>query len=65
MDQEIIDRLSVITEEEKELLSGREGIDRSRYTEGKDLVIDSGHMLDHGQLTLTAEDARLYYRSQH
>ena len=50
MHQEIIDRLSVITEEEKELLSGREGIDRSRYTEGKDLVIDSGHMLDHGQL---------------
>ena len=40
MNREILDRLSVITEEEQEILSGRQGIDPTRYTEKKELVID-------------------------
>ena len=48
MNREILDRLSVITEEEQEILSGRQGIDPTRYTEKKELVIDSGKMLEHG-----------------
>ena len=50
MNREILDRLSVITEEEQEILSGRQGIDPTRYTEKKELVIDSGKMLEHGKL---------------
>ena len=46
MNREILDRLSVITEEEQEILSGRQGIDPTRYTEKKELVIDSGKMLE-------------------
>ncbi|MEY8352710.1 AraC family transcriptional regulator [Lachnospiraceae bacterium 54-53] len=50
MNQEIIDRLGVITDEEREILNGRTEIDRKRYTEGRDMVIDSGKMLDHGKM---------------
>lgn len=50
MNQEILDRLSIITEEEQEILSGRREIDKARYTEQKDMIIDSHKMLDQGKL---------------
>ena len=50
MNQEIINRLSVITEEEQEILSGRREIDPTRYAHTKELIIDSGKMLEHGKL---------------
>ena len=49
MNQELIRQLSVITEEEQEILAGR-GIDKSRYTEGEGLIVDSRKMLDAGKL---------------
>ena len=33
MNQEMLERLSVITEEEREILNGRTEIDRTRYTQ--------------------------------
>ena len=63
MNQEMLERLSVITEEEREILNGRTEIDRTRYTKGDELVtsrqmevrgafhIDSGKMLEHGKRT--------------
>ena len=50
MNQEILDRLGVITDEEREIINGRTEIDRNRYTEGQELVIDSKKMLEHGKM---------------
>lgn len=50
MNQEILDRLGVITDEEREIMNGRTEIDRNRYTEGQELVIDSKKMLEHGKM---------------
>ena len=41
MDKELIDALSVITEEEQRILNEQKGIDRGLYTGKKELVIDS------------------------
>ncbi len=66
MNQQILDRLSVITEEEREILSGRAGIDRSLYTEGNDpLVIDSGKMLEHGKLIRIRPHTRFVHFPKH
>ena len=48
MNLELIDRLSVITDEEQEILSGRSEIDRTRYTEHSQLIMASKKMLDQG-----------------
>ena len=50
MNQEMLRRLSVITEEVREILNGRREIDRTRYTEGRELVIDSRKMLESGKM---------------
>jgi AraC-like DNA-binding protein/mannose-6-phosphate isomerase-like protein (cupin superfamily) len=65
MNQEIIDRLSVITEEEREILDGRTEIDRARYTEGRELVIDSRKMLDHGKMIRIRPHTRFVHFPKH
>ena len=65
MNREILDRLSVITEEEQEILSGRQGIDPTRYTEKKELVIDSGKMLEHGKLIRIRPHTRFVHFPKH
>ncbi len=65
MNQEIIDRLSVITEEEREILDGRTEIDRARYTEGRELVIDSRKMLDHGKMIRVRPHTRFVHFPKH
>ncbi len=64
MHQELIRRLSVITEEEREILAGR-GIDRSRYTEGEGLTIDSRKMLDAGKLIQIRPHTRFVHFPRH
>ena len=49
MNKDLIALLSVITDEEQEILSGRSEIDRARYTEQSQLIIDSKKMLDQGK----------------
>lgn len=65
MNQEIIDQLSMITEEERELLDGRTEIDRTRYTEGRELVIDSRKLLEHGRLICIRAHTRFVHFPKH
>ncbi len=46
----MIRELSVITEEEKSILDGRQGIDQQLYTEKKELIVDSEKLLKRGKL---------------
>ncbi|MCR5451283.1 MAG: AraC family transcriptional regulator [Lachnospiraceae bacterium] len=50
MNQEIIDRLSPITDEEKSILGGHSEIEKSIYTGERGFIIDSHKMLDEGNL---------------
>lgn len=65
MNQDIINRLSVITEEEQEILSGRSEIDRTRYAQTKELIIDSGKMLEHGKLIQIRPHTRFVHFPRH
>ena len=65
MNQEILDRLGVITDEEWEIINGRLEIDRKRYTEGKDLIIDSKKMLEHGKLISIRPHTRFVHFPKH
>ena len=50
MNQELIQSLSVITEEEQKILGGSSDIDRTLYMDRGDMVIDSDKLLEAGQL---------------
>lgn len=65
MNQEIINRLSVITEEEQEILAGRSEIDPSRYAHTKELIIDSKKMLEHGKLIQIRPHTRFVHFPRH
>lgn len=52
MDARILDRLSAITEEEQELLDGRQGIDRRRYMDSGETVSGSKLLPAGKQLTV-------------
>ena len=77
VNQEMLERLSVITEEEREILNGRTEIDRTRYTKGDELItsrrtevreafhIDSGKMLEHGKLIRIRPHTRFVHFPKH
>ncbi|GLC79933.1 AraC family transcriptional regulator [Lacrimispora brassicae] len=65
MNQEILDRLGVITDEEREMINGRTEIDRNRYTEGQDLIIDSKKMLEHGKMISIRPHTRFVHFPKH
>ncbi|MDO5417218.1 MAG: AraC family transcriptional regulator [Lachnospiraceae bacterium] len=65
MNQEIIERLSVITEEEKEILAGRQEIDQSIYTVDARLIVDSKKMLDAGKLIQIRPHTRFVHFPKH
>lgn len=65
MNQEILDRLGVITDEEREIINGRTEIDRNRYTEGHELVIDSKKMLEHGKMIRIRPHTRFVHFPKH
>lgn len=65
MNQEIINRLAVITEEEREIINGRTEIDRKRYTESQELVIDSRKMLEHGKMIRIRPHTRFVHFPRH
>ena len=65
MNQDLLKRLSVITEEEQEFLSGRREIDRTRYTEQSQLIIDSKKMLDQGKLIQIRPHTRFVHFPRH
>lgn len=65
MNQDLIARLGVITDEEQEILSGRGEIDRTRYTEQSQLIIDSKKMLDQGKLIQIRPHTRFVHFPKH
>ncbi len=65
MNQEMIDRLGIITDEEREILNGRTEIDRKRYTEGREMVIDSRKMLEHGKMIRIRPHTRFVHFPKH
>ena len=50
MRTEILERLGRITEEEQAILDGRTEIDRKRYTDQKDMIVDCEKLLEKGRL---------------
>lgn len=65
MNRDIIEQLSVITSEEKDLLQGRGEIDRSLYTEDSRLIVDSKKMLEHGKLIRVRPHTRFVHFPSH
>lgn len=50
MVKEIHDKLIALTEEEKEILSGENSINKSIYTDNRNFIIDSNKLLPNGEL---------------
>ena len=49
MHRELLDALSVITEEEQRILDEQRGIDPQLYTEKKELIVDSEKIVEKGE----------------
>ena len=65
MHQELLRELSVITEEEQRILDGRQEIDPQIYTEKKDMVIDSGKLLQRRKLIQVRPHTRFGHFPEH
>ena len=65
MNQELLQALSPITEEEREILQGRQEIDKTLYFGTKELVIDSHKMLEHGKLISVRPHTRFVHFPKH
>lgn len=65
MNKDLIALLSAVTDEEREILSGRSEIDRTLYTEQSQLVIDSKKMLDQGKLIQIRPHTRFIHFPKH
>ena len=69
MQKELLDKLRVITDEEKEILSGAGSIQSERYTLGKqnfsDFTIDSKKLLEKGQLIEVRPHTRFTHFPKH
>ena len=65
MDRELLDRLSVITAEEQEILDGRTCIDRSLYMDGGRNVISGQKLLRPGQLIAVRPHTRFIDFPEH
>lgn len=65
MNQEIIERLGVITQEEQEILNGKSEIDRTIYMNRADMVIDSRKLLNAGKLITIRPHTRFIHFPAH
>ena len=64
MTEELLKQLSEVTEEEKEIISGR-GIDMSRYSDGSPLLVDSKKLLENGKLISIRPNTRFIEFPRH
>ena len=62
---QLYQELKKITEEEKEILSGKNEIDRTRYMEGKTDVIDCKKLIDAGKLISVRPHTRFVHFPKH
>ena len=65
MHRELLDALSVITEEEQRILDEQRGIDPQLYTEKKELIVDSEKLLKKGKLIQVRPHARFVNFPKH
>ena len=65
MHRELLDALSVITEEEQRILDEQRGIDPQLYTEKKELIVDSEKLLKKGKLIQVRPQTRLVNFPKH
>lgn len=65
MDARIIERLSAITEEEQEILSGRQTIDRQRYMDQEADVVSGHKLLEPGKLIAVRPHTRFIHFPEH
>ncbi len=65
MNPKLVRQLSEITEEEKEILSGKREADYSRYTERARIVVDRKKMLDAGKLVQLRIQPRFKHLPRH
>ena len=65
MNAEIIKQLSVITEEEQNILDGQKNINKTIYTKKKELVIESEHFLQKGKLIQVRPHTRFVHFPKH
>nr|WP_317399502.1 AraC family transcriptional regulator [uncultured Gemmiger sp.] len=65
MDERLLARLRRITEEEQAILDGRAGVQRERYTSGRDFVVDSEKLLEKGKLIEIRPHTRFVHFPRH
>lgn len=65
MDQRILDRLNVITEEEQAILDGRTTIDRELYMQDQGNTINAGKLLASGKLITLRPHTRFIHFPEH
>ena len=65
MNQKIIDCLSIITDEERHILSGRKGIDRNIYMSADDDIINSDKLLPEGKRIMIRPHTRFIHFPEH
>lgn len=65
MDTELLQALSVITEEEQRILDGNGEIETRRYTKRKDLVVDAEQLIQRGKLIQVRPHTRFVHFPKH
>lgn len=65
MNETLLQKLSTITDEEKEILSGKSGIDRTLYYSDEEDVIDSSRVLANGKLIDIRPHTRFVHFPKH
>lgn len=65
MHKDILDVLSVITEEEQAILDGQVGINRNLYTEKREMIVDSKKLIEHGKLIEIRPHTRFVHFPKH
>lgn len=65
MNAELVKQLSVVTEEEQNILDGQKNINKTIYTKKKELVIDSEHFLQKGKLIQVRTHTRFVHFPKH
>ena len=65
MRSEILEKLTPVTEEEKRILSGESGIDRSLYMDGQDNTVNSKKLLMEGKMLTIRPHTRFVHFPSH
>ncbi len=65
MQKNLVERLSIITEEEQLILDGQDRIQKERYTDQKEFVVDCKKLLEKGQLIEVRPHTRFVHFPRH